>query len=533
MKSFLYFKQAVYNLWPALLGLLLGGISMLSLLIGFDFSYFPGDYGDARFNNYILEHCHLYFTGQEKSFWEAPFLFPEERIITYSDNLVGTAPIYSFFRILNFSTITAFQLWIVCLFILNYFCSYSFIKWLTKNRYSAVIGAYIFTFSIALFSQIANIQTLPRFFVPLGIWAALIYWRNLNPKYLFYTLLILALQFYAGIYLGLMLAIPIGIILLLAIINNRKIFISQLIKDYNWWLKTIGSILLFFILLYILLEPYYTHSQRIKAYSFEFVSEFIPTLRSYIFTYPGSVIWEALSHTGEGVFKYNAMHRIFPGILPLLSVIAMAWIIYRKKKSPVYTSIISKEILIVSLTFLITFLLFIKVGDFSMYKLLFSLPGYGAIRDVARIINIELLFLGIFVSIVATILFNRYKKYSLSLFLLFLILLSLDNAMSEKYIPRKEKVLAKSRITALQKRMHDIPKGSIVSYEPEKKLYDSHVYQIDAMLATQSLGLISINGYTATAPYVFDKYWGNPNSIYRNEWLESKGVVLDTIYVLR
>ena len=526
-------KQIAINHWPAIIGILLGYSFMLSLLVGFDLSFFPGDYGDARFNNYILEHCHLYFTGQEKSFWEAPFLYPEERIITYSDNLVGTAPIYSFFRILNFSTITSFQLWIVSLFTLNYLCSYSFLRWLTKNKYSAVIGAYIFTFSIALFSQIANIQTLPRFFVPLAIWAGLLYWRNLNPKYLFYTLLILAFQYYAGIYLGLMLTIPVGIILLAAIVNNRKELIHQYIKDSRWWLKTIGAIFLFLLLEFILLYPYYVHSARVNEYSFEFVSDLIPTLQSYVYVFPGSLLWEALSHHGEEVYIYKTIHKLFPGILPIISTLLMGWIIYRRRKRNQFSTIISKEIQLIGLTFLITFLLFTKFGNFSLYKLIFALPGYGAIRDVARIINIELLFFGIFTAIIATISFNQFKKYTIVVFTIFLLLLSLDNAMGHKHIPRKNKELANGRITTLQKRMAGIPKGSIVSYEPPKMLYGSHVYQIDAMLATQSLGLISINGYTATSPYIFDKYWIKPNREHRQMWLETKGVTLDTVYVLR
>lgn len=169
--------------WPFLFGLFLGLTFTVSSFIGFDFSSFPGDLGDARFNNYLLEHCHKFFIGEHDSFWNAPFLYPEENIITYSDNLVGTAPLYSIFRLLNFSMISAFQLWIISLFILNYYCAYAFFRWLLKNRYSAVIGAFIFAFSIGLHSQISNVQTFPRLFVPLAIWCALLFIKNCEIKY--------------------------------------------------------------------------------------------------------------------------------------------------------------------------------------------------------------------------------------------------------------------------------------------------------------------------------------------------------------
>ncbi|MFZ1331186.1 MAG: hypothetical protein WAR83_03310, partial [Flavobacteriales bacterium] len=80
----------------------------------------PGDLGDARFNNYILEHYHAYATDRIADYWDAPFMYPYKNVIAFSDNLLGTAPLYSLFRSIGYNRESAFQFWILALFALNY-----------------------------------------------------------------------------------------------------------------------------------------------------------------------------------------------------------------------------------------------------------------------------------------------------------------------------------------------------------------------------------------------------------------------------
>src|SRR5690606_18260363 len=129
------------KIWPFLLGLILGVYFIVLNITGTNFAYFPGYLGYARFNMYILEHAHKFLSGSIDSFWSAPFMYPEKEVITYSDNLLGSAPIYSFFRILGYDLITSFQFWLITVITLNYSTCYLFLNWLFKNRYEAVLGA--------------------------------------------------------------------------------------------------------------------------------------------------------------------------------------------------------------------------------------------------------------------------------------------------------------------------------------------------------------------------------------------------------
>src|SRR5690554_5381154 len=127
-------------------GLLAGMLLFTFKVIGFNLDYFPGDLGDGRLNLYFLEHAHQFFTGKVAEFWNAPFMYPEGNVIAYSDNHLGTAPIYSFFRFLGFELYTSYQLWFVVVSALNYLTAFSFLKYVFKNNYSAVLGAFIFAF---------------------------------------------------------------------------------------------------------------------------------------------------------------------------------------------------------------------------------------------------------------------------------------------------------------------------------------------------------------------------------------------------
>src|SRR5438094_805956 len=145
--SFFKNQNKAILLLPLLL--LLAGLYLVPIQIfETDFSKVPGDFGDARFNNYILEHGHKYFTGKVSDYWDAPFMYPYKNVIALSDNLLGTVPVYSLFRILSFDRETAFQLWLLAMFVLNFICC-----WWVLNRWSgdnllASTGAYIFAFSI-------------------------------------------------------------------------------------------------------------------------------------------------------------------------------------------------------------------------------------------------------------------------------------------------------------------------------------------------------------------------------------------------
>jgi len=71
--------------------------------MGKNLLFIPGDLGDARFNNYILEHFYQWITQKVPSYWSPQFFYPYPLTLAFSDNLLGSAPFYAMIRILGFS----------------------------------------------------------------------------------------------------------------------------------------------------------------------------------------------------------------------------------------------------------------------------------------------------------------------------------------------------------------------------------------------------------------------------------------------
>ena len=159
----------------------------------------PGDLGDGRFNNYILEHNFQYLIGNIESYWNAPFMFPVKQVICYSDNLMGSSPFYIIFRFLHFDREFSYQAWILVICILNYLSCYIFLWEWTKNKYAAVLGAFIFAFSIALQSQVTHTQVFPRFCIPLSFLMLLLFIREFHVKYFFGLFFFCVWQFYLSL----------------------------------------------------------------------------------------------------------------------------------------------------------------------------------------------------------------------------------------------------------------------------------------------------------------------------------------------
>ena len=113
-----------------------------------------------------------------------------------------------------------------------------------------------------------------------------------------------------------------------------------------------------------------------------------------------------------------------------------------------------------------------------------------------------------------------------------LVLILIDNSTIECIRIRTEKKVAENRLAPILSIMESLPINSVVSYEPIVKTDPVAYYLLDGMLAAQACNLNAINGYSATSPKVYHKYWRNLDRKSRNEWLDYKKYVVDTIYAV-
>jgi hypothetical protein len=496
---------------------LIGGlIFQVMPYIGWGFEYLPGDLGDTRFNLFILEHGKQFLLGEVQQYWSAGFMHPEPEVITLSDNLLGTVPIYAVFRVLGIDIFTSFQAWALTLAILNFTSAFALIKYLLKSDMAAAIGAFVFAFSLGLAAQMNHAQMYPRFAIPLAILFLLLWFDHKQWKYFLLSITCFVYQLYCGIYLGFMLLLPYLTIFLVLLWKNRSELKEMFHSTRNKLIYGASiAINIFFIL--VLFLPYLRRAKTSELFQYSKVSGSLPSPLSYLSASPGTLLHSRLENTTT---HYAAFwdHWIFPGWLTLIAFVVVVLLLL--KNSLITRLKVHPHTVTVVLAGAICFIVFLRLGDYSLYYFMHKLPGFSAMRSLARIINVELLFMGLSVGMVFLLLKQRFTHFSGLLFFAFFTVLIIDNYQLPESVLRNEKVLFEERHKNMLSKLNRLPKGTIFSYEQAEIIDNIAHIQLDVMLAAQALHLKSVNGYSGSAPHNFHKYWGEPNEENRLFYFE-------------
>ena len=107
----------------------------------------------------------------------------------------------------------------------------------------------------------------------------------------------------------------------------------------------------------------------------------------------------------------------------------------------------------------------------------------------------------------------------------------MDNFVNPESTYRALKSTAQERVEKVKDKIKNLPKGTVISYEPPA-IDHGVAIQLDAMLAAQAFELTCINGYSATSPRTFTPYWNLPNPENRKFWLSSQGLEPDLPVVI-
>ena len=200
-------------------------------ILGFGLDYIPGDFGDSRYINYLLEHGYQWSMGNSPNFWSAGFMYPFENSLALSDNMLGTMPLYGIWRMFGLDQETSYQLWWVIICSLNYWSAYYVIKrWF--NRWDlAIIVAWVFAFTVFNLGQMSYMQMMIRFMVPIVIYAGVKLVDTSSWKYLAIYAFGIVYQFYGVIYTGFFLMyFSFFLIVIYAIISKKYWFFVPLFK---------------------------------------------------------------------------------------------------------------------------------------------------------------------------------------------------------------------------------------------------------------------------------------------------------------
>ncbi len=454
---------------------------------------------------------------------------PVSQVIKYLDNLLGSAPIYAAFRSFGCDQYLSYQWWYLIVSAFNYLSAYVFLKYVCKNTYGAILGAFVFTFSMALQGQITHVQTFPRYAVPLAFLFLVRFYQNSKTYNLLIALLLVVYQLYCGIYLGLLLAIPFGIYL--TIITIQLVARRPNIITWAWLLKCFGSIFIVTSLTIPLILPYLNNRGEATVEHYQEILATLPNVFSYFTPFDHCLVWDFLR-------PLNAMkpghweHNLFMGGIATVCLAGCSlWLVIRWIKSRFKVNQLTPSIVLIFVG-VATIIMFMRFGEISAYKWIYNLPGYSSMRLLTRIINIELLFAAVTVSLVFTKIFNNKSKYGWLVFVAVLGQLTIDNYCVWGKGVRTEVSKAKHRTETLTTAFNKIPSGAVVSYEPVNLLPSAATCQIDAMIASQSFNVKILNGYSGGCPGDFGPFWNLPNSETRNNWLKYRNLGTDSLYII-
>jgi hypothetical protein len=211
------FAPAIY-----LLGLAAGFLIGFHPTILSGFARMQTDPGDTPLNHYFLEHTWRWASYRDypATFWSPRFFYPTAHTLTYSENMIGVAPLYWGLR-LAFSDEIAFQWWVLILCAANYAAMVVVLRWFGAGPVLAVLGGILFAFGLPRQDQFAHQQLLPHAIAPFAVYFFAKFLRQPNRRGWFLILVLTAWQLLASIHLGWFLLFALALLFLILAILER------------------------------------------------------------------------------------------------------------------------------------------------------------------------------------------------------------------------------------------------------------------------------------------------------------------------
>jgi F5/8 type C domain len=128
----------------------------------------PADLGDPLLNAWILwwNAVNIPLTD---GWWNAPAFYPMTDVLTYSEHLLGLTPLSSPVYWLSGNVQLAYNVVFLASFPLSAFFAFALCRLLTGRRDAALVGGLVFGFAPYRMSQIAHLQVLCSFWMPVTL----------------------------------------------------------------------------------------------------------------------------------------------------------------------------------------------------------------------------------------------------------------------------------------------------------------------------------------------------------------------------
>ena len=466
----------------------------------------PGDLGDARLNHYILEHFYRWLVGLDDSYWSASFFYPFPYAIAFSENFLGSAPLYALLRLAGLNEAFSFQGWFLAGYALNFIASAYVLSKLELHPVAAGAGSFLFAFSLPVLAQENHVQLAYRCFVPLACYFLWMSYRSPGLKNLLFLLAATIAQFYLCIYTGFFLT---GLLIALALLmigtewmrGSLRAYLSKFRDDLQAeWLRLpprrkwilLGSFLVLAAAFVLLMFPY-VYVSRLYGFArtWHEVALFLPRPESFLIA-DHSRIWSFLGTAFSDIPRRDEQQLFLGGAVILLLLVGIPFLFsLRENKMP----------LLHLLAALILGALTLNINGYSLYEVLYDLPGLSAIRAVTRLTLVLIWPVAVYSAWVTDTLLKRTGRYKNIGTLAVLAILALMAAESIHYDHASYSIVeAEARLASLKQRIASPEVEAPVLFLAGIPEVDTWMTEIDAMLVARDLGWATFNGYSGNTP---------------------------------
>ena len=510
--------------------LLFGGTAALLLafhpMLFSGLAQIPGDLGDARLINYLLEHTWRWLLRERlhRDIWSPPVFYPAANTAAYSDLLFSAAPFYWCWRIVGLAPDEAFACWLLTVSSLNYLAMYVFLARLLRFRsLASALGALLFTAANSRVAECFHPQLYVHFYTVVAVYALIRFFQTTAEAAssrlssgAWYGVFCLAcvLQIYASFYLGWFLALALGVAAVLACrrIQTRQILFGALRQRRR---ALIGWTTFAALLAAPLAWHYLLAAHEVGMRDWGGVVGGLPSPQSWFLIAPGNWVYAwipwALSRdgpTGLGV--------------GILTTLLAAWGLWERRNKPVVFYLLWVAAGMI--------LLATRIGPITLWFIVYlGVPGAAAVRAAYRI-SLMVLFAA---AVGAAYFVNERKRLWAAVGLALLCIL--EQGRTPPTYSREE---SRRRIEQLAARL---PRDcTAFLYTPRgdpDSLVEIAASHLDAMGAELETGVPTINGCSGNFPPHYP--FANPLmrqdqdlddiEARRKDWCERQGLDPDSV----
>lgn len=486
--------------WVSATAVGLAGLAMAHApILGSGFRSMHGELGDTRLVLYVLEHTFQWLAGSplHPTFWDPPIFYPVRNALAYSDIMVGAAPLYWPWRVVGFAPDTAFQLWLLCVSAANYAAALLLLRrGLRLAPWASAVGAFLFAFALPRLAQSGHFALFPHFPSALCAWALLEAVRAEQPgrrrAWILGAALSAVVQLYAGFYLGWFLGMGAGVLVAWAVVlpAERRALVTFLRAS---WATLLTAAAVAAAALAPMALGHLAAADEVGGRRFDEVTQMMPRAASWLF--PGTESWlygwtarlPLFASLPEG---FANEHVLSLGWLTPLVALAGLALVRRVHGWRLW--------LFTAVTLFASTLLW--PGDFTAWKAVYDwIPAGDVIRAVTRVVLVLLVPVAIGVALSLDRLERSRRAWLAAPVALI--------CMAEQgyRVPAYDKAADRA---VVQWVAQQVPRTCRAFYfspiNPSRAWY---AWTIDAMAASDQVGIPTVNGYSGNFPPGFPPGW--------------------------